>query len=144
MKDYRPDNWVVVKMTQRQSHGVEDTIMYKVLAGWDGGYLNVDRWRMNSGINLILNRKDEVHFYGHSGSNYICEKGHYGLRSEMRKIFENLEHFASTRDVEVELLDEDTDWSSLKCLLKPLTLNGVTVRQRQQIGEVGREDELSS
>ena len=39
-----PDNWVVVKVGKN---------LYKVLAGWSGGYLDGDRWKLNSGISEV-------------------------------------------------------------------------------------------
>lgn len=43
MSNYRPDNWVVIKVKSDDPH-------YRVLAGWSDGYLDGDSWRMNSGI----------------------------------------------------------------------------------------------
>jgi len=43
---YNPDNWVVIKMNGDDPH-------YRVLAGWSGGYLDGDSWRMNSGITRV-------------------------------------------------------------------------------------------
>ena len=53
MNEYRPDNWVVIKLKGDDPH-------YRVLAGCSGGYLDGDSWRMNSGIVLAeeLNKID--------------------------------------------------------------------------------------
>ncbi len=40
-----PDRWVVVKIDNNL-----DTPFYKVFATWAGGYLDGDRWKLNSGI----------------------------------------------------------------------------------------------
>jgi hypothetical protein len=46
MNEYTCDNWVVIKMKGDDTH-------YRVLAGWSGGYLDGDSWRMNSGITKV-------------------------------------------------------------------------------------------
>jgi|TARA_R110000822_G_scaffold279299_2_gene401067 hypothetical protein len=65
---YRPDNWVIVEIAN------DDGIFYKVLAGWSGGYLDGDSWRMNSGITEVEEKEDYYLFYGQSGSVYKCWK----------------------------------------------------------------------
>ena len=65
---YTPDNWVIVEITYK------DTAFYKVLAGWGGGYLDGDSWRMNSGITEVEEKEDYYLFYGQSGSVYKCWK----------------------------------------------------------------------
>ena len=95
-----PDHWVVLKIP------TDDDPMYKVLAGWSGGYLDGDSWRLNSGITLIFEREDSVDFYGNSGSLYHCRKGSYGLAMSTAGIYEQLSS-------KVELMPEDTDWKNL-------------------------------
>ena len=84
-----------------------------VLAGWKAGYLDGESWRMNSGVDFIVDHKDEVHFHGRSGSNYICGKGQYGMRRNGSSIFERMTKDSESMDIDVELLDEDTDWINL-------------------------------
>ena len=51
---YTPDNWVVLKLKPgKGAHPI-----YKVLAGWSGGYLDGDSWRMNSGISKVTENGD--------------------------------------------------------------------------------------
>jgi hypothetical protein len=61
----KPDNWVVVKVAKD---------LYKVLAGWSGGYLDGDRWRLNSGISEVKEDGDYWLFISKSGSVYKCHK----------------------------------------------------------------------
>ena len=104
MSEYLPDNWVVLKIT------VDGTTLYKVLAGWSGGYLNGDSWRMNSGITRVEDHETYYSFYGHSGSVYKVWKDRYRLRMSNAGIYNKLkEQFGD----EVELMPEDTDWMDL-------------------------------
>lgn len=96
-----PDNWVVLKIV------TDDVPLYKVLAGWGGGYLAGDYWRLNSGISMVFEREDSVDFYGYSGSLYHCRKGSYGLSMITSGIYEELSAG------HVELMPEDTDWKNL-------------------------------
>ena len=99
-----PDRWVVLKIT------TETDVIYKVLAGWSGGYLYGDSWRLNSGINIVFERKDQVDFYGNSGSLYVCQKGAYGLRMSTAGIYNDI---VSRFGDKVEMMPEDTDWKNL-------------------------------
>jgi len=116
LSDYNPDSWVVLKITNikrsgNTGYGRTEEVLYKVLAGWGGGYLHGDSWRLNSGINLVFDHDREIHFYGESGSNYICHKETYGLRMSTAGIFKQLqEKFGDA----VELMPEDTDWSKIE------------------------------
>ena len=64
MSEYHPDNWVVLKLKA----GKGAYPVYKVLAGWSGGYLHGDAWRINSGISKVTENGDYLEFWGHSGS----------------------------------------------------------------------------
>ena len=86
MSEYSPDSWVVLKVKA----GKGTFPFYKVLAGWSGGYLDGDSWRINSGITLVFDREDEIHFHGESGSLYRCPKGAYGLKMSTAGVYKNL------------------------------------------------------
>lgn len=69
---HTPDTWVVVHVKDND---------YRILAGWSGGYLDGDSWRLNSGVaraELVPSVGYDVH--GDSGSVYRCFFGNYGLR----------------------------------------------------------------
>ena len=95
---YNPDNWVVLKTLDN---------VYKVLAGWSGGYLSSDNWRISSGIAKVEDDKDHWLFIGHSGSIYKCHKKGYGVRTNIVGILQQL---LTSDSVSVELMDEKTDW----------------------------------
>lgn len=102
---YRPDNWVVIKINGKDPH-------YRVLAGWSGGYLGGDSWRMNSGIVDVFEASIYYAFYGASGSSYTCHKNGYGLRNNNAHIYQQL-----TLSHDVELMPEDTDWTKIDWLI---------------------------
>ena len=112
MSEYSPDSWVVLKVKA----GKGTFPFYKVLAGWSGGYLDGDSWRINSGITLVFDREDEIHFHGESGSLYRCHKETYGLRMSTAGIFKQMQLIGTGVDgsAKVEMMPEDTDWTNIK------------------------------
>lgn len=101
----RPD-WEDVKIKGDDPH-------YRVLAGWSGGYLNGDSWRMNSGIvscQAFSDFADYFVFEGSSGSAYRCSKDTYGLRMNNAGVWAQLQEKYGDK---VELMPEDTDWMSV-------------------------------
>lgn len=105
MSEYLPDNWVVLKINH------EGKTLYKVLAGWSGGYLDGDSWRMNSGIVSVETFGDLYGFYGLSGSVYWCRQGAYGLTMATSGIYNKLKERVGDA---VELMPEDTDWMAVE------------------------------
>ncbi len=122
MDEYTPDNWVVIKLTSEQYGTV-----YKILAGWSGGYATGDSWRMNSGIvrceetveTSVYNNKEYTatyyNFYGSSGSCYKCHKEAYGLRMNNAYIWNRLEKKYSDK---VQMMNEDTNWLGMEWIVK--------------------------
>tara|TARA_R110000744_G_scaffold159328_1_gene275476 strand:+ start:85 stop:465 length:381 start_codon:yes stop_codon:yes gene_type:complete len=109
MSDYTPDNWVVLKVKE----GKGTFPIYKVLAGWSGGYLDGDSWRINSGITQVKQDGDYYEFFGLSGSCYRCHKEQYTLRMNTAGIFKKLWSHQEFKG-QIQMMDEDTDWSSLR------------------------------
>jgi hypothetical protein len=103
---YRPDNWVVIKINGPHPH-------YRVLAGWSGGYLDGDSWRLNSGITKVQKDFNRLFFHGSSGSTYMCLEGYYGLRDNNAHIYQKLSLAHS-----IELMDENTDWEKVDWLIQ--------------------------
>jgi hypothetical protein len=68
MSIYTPDAWVIIKIIKP-----EETI-YKVLAGWYGGFTGADSWKVNSGITSVTEIDGGYEFDGYSGSTYVCYK----------------------------------------------------------------------
>lgn len=99
-----PDNWAVIRI----DNGTET--LYKVLAGWSGGYTTGDSWRLNSGVSRMETDGDYYLFYGYSGSVYRCHKNCYMLRMNTAHVWEQMKQkFPS----QVHLMDESTDWHTV-------------------------------
>lgn len=99
MTQYTPDNWVILKVKGDDPH-------YRVLAGWSGGYLDGDSWRMNSGITRSEFDGDYWYFYGSSGSCYKCYLDSYRLSGMTTGIYSQLKDKHGDK---IELL-EDQEW----------------------------------
>ena len=108
-QNYFPDNWVVIKIKE----GKLDRGFYKVLAGWSGGYLSGDSWRMNSGITKVTEEGDHLKFWGESGSCYVCHKKTYGLRMNNSGVWNQMKGMEGFEDQFV-LLPEDTNWLEIE------------------------------
>jgi hypothetical protein len=83
MSEYTPDRWVIVEMNSE--HGQ----IRKVLGSWYGGYAGSDSWRMNSGIEQVIDQGDYYDVVGYSGSIYKCYKGREGMSAYTRSVFED-------------------------------------------------------
>ena len=90
MSNHKPNNWVVIKMDGDDPH-------YRVLAGWSGGYLDGDSWKMNSGITRVEDDGDCYNFYGSSGSCYSCYKESYCIRMTMLIFGHNYKNYTATK-----------------------------------------------
>ena len=98
MTEYTPDNWIVFSSPKVKG--------YRILAGWSGGYLDSDHWRINSGIDRVDFDGDYYFFYGATGSVYRCHKNAYCLRNNNSYIWEQLE----SEKYQAVMLPESTDW----------------------------------
>ena len=111
-----PDKWVVVKIDNNL-----DEPLYKVFATWVGGYLNGDKWKLNSGIKSVESDDDYYYFIGHSGSCYKCHKKGYGTASSygegvLMDMIENAYKTNSTVSVVGHAKDgdiKDSEWEEL-------------------------------
>jgi|TARA_Y100000034_G_scaffold113340_1_gene148252 endonuclease YncB( thermonuclease family) len=92
---YTPDNWVIFRVN-------DDDPYYKILAGWSGGYLDGDSWRVNSGIARVTEDDDYCYFHGYSGSTYKCHKNSEQLRINTLGIWGQMKEMHGDK---VELID---------------------------------------
>lgn len=110
MSEYNPDVWVMLKFT----HGEQTT--YKVLAGWYGGYLNGDSWKLNSGVTAVeVDADGYLCFSGYSGSVYRCHPNCYRMSGMTSSIYESFVKKVETGEgVNMELMPETTDFANIK------------------------------
>lgn len=103
-----PHRWLLVK--------VHDGT-YKVFATYNGGYFEEERWRMNSGIEEVTERKDCWEIKGYSGSLYRCWKEAYGTTGYGENILSGFQ--LMTKDLTVlsekEALEYLTTKTSTTC-----------------------------
>jgi len=97
-----PDRWVIVKLPNNY---------YKVFGTWTGGYLDGDRWKLNSGISKVEQDENFYYFIGFSGSCYKCHKKGYGTAtswglSVLNKIIEQ-------GNGQIELMENVEDWGNV-------------------------------
>jgi hypothetical protein len=110
MSNVYPENWVVLKMTNLKTNET----FYKVFASWVGGYLDGDRWKINSGITKVDTDELNHTFYGLSGSSYICGKNNYGVNSSyIQSVLNSIIENASVGEFKVEVMSKDTKWNKI-------------------------------
>ena len=108
MSDYTPDRWMVLRIhTPRE-------VLYKVFASWSGGYAGGDSWKLNSGITRATFADPYWEFDGSSGSVYRCHQDSYGTNGYGQAVLGNLLSQAQAQDIEIDVLDRETDWSQLQ------------------------------
>lgn len=85
MSIYTPNNWIILEIDNKYEH-----VYYKVLAGWSGGYLDGDSWKLNSGIVEVKDVGKYYDFVGTSGSVYHCHKGQEQVRMNTSGVLNEL------------------------------------------------------
>ena len=95
---YTPDCWVIVEIDH------EGVIYHKVLAGWSGGYLDGDSWRMNSGINGVEVDGDYYLIHGYSGSIYKVHKDAETVRMSISGVLNQLESSGKAKMISIKEL----------------------------------------
>lgn len=95
---YHPDKWLLVEMKN------DSETVYKVFASFYGGFADGDSWKLNSGVAKVEKDGDRLHFFGYSGSVYVCHKDMYGAHMYGHSIVNNWEeHYPA----EIRVLPED-------------------------------------
>ena len=100
---YTPDKWVIVKINGADPH-------YRVCASWYGGYMDSDKWRMNSGITKVTEDGEHYLFEGSSGSVYRCHKQMYGATGYGWGVITGMQKEQPL----FEILDESVDVTKLE------------------------------
>jgi len=108
MSEYSPSVWVMLKFTQ------DNKPVYKILAGWSGGYLHGDSWKLNSGCIKVEQDGDYYLFHGSSGSVYRCRKNSYRMSGYTAQIYSSFKKQIEERPgASMELMPDDTDFMGL-------------------------------
>lgn len=81
---YTPEAWCILKINYKGK------MHYRVFAGWYGGYLGGDSWKLNSGIVNVHTEGDFYEFTGESGSIYRCHKDLERMTGYMTQIYLSL------------------------------------------------------
>jgi hypothetical protein len=85
MSEYQPDRWQVLKCNYNGD------IIDKVFAGWVGGYLDGNSWKLSSGITETKEFDDRYEFLNYSGSIYICYKDQEGMTGYQYGVYLNFQ-----------------------------------------------------
>jgi len=96
-----PDKWVILKLPNNY---------YKVFGTWGGGYLDGDRWKLNSGIEKV-EQDDYYYFIGYSGSCYKCYKKGYGTATSYGSNV--LNRIIEQGNGQLELMEDRDDWTNI-------------------------------
>ena len=108
MSEYNPDAWVMLKITTSKYS------VYKVLAGWYGGFANGDRWKLNSGCTSVEKDGEFLVFSGWSGSTYRVHPNTYRLTGLTTQVLSNFQkEIEGTADASIEVMPEETNWMEL-------------------------------
>ena len=102
-----PEQWMILKFI------TEDIgTFYKVFGIWMGGYLDPDKWKLNSGIAKVEVYDDFYHFIGYSGSIYKCNKKAYGTNLFGSSIIASCKNYVENAGAIFKVL-ENTDFTKL-------------------------------
>lgn len=85
MNDYTPDKWAIVHITSKEHPPID-----KVVGSWYGNFGSGDSWRMNSGIEKVIETEDFYEVEGYSGSVYHCRKGCQGMSAYTEMVMNNM------------------------------------------------------
>lgn len=96
---YIPDNWIILEIKKG-----DDKPYHKVLAGWSGGYLTGDNWRMNSGIVKIEEDENNYYVHGETGSVYKLLKGAETIRMNIAGVYNSLKEDSKSHNYSVNIV----------------------------------------
>jgi len=108
MSEYQPDVWVMLRITSKL---VSAKPVYKILAGWYGGYAKDDIWKLNSGCTSVETDGDYYVFTGSSGSRYRCHENLYRTNYLTGSVLADLQKNTTTSTI--QLMPETTNFLEL-------------------------------
>lgn len=101
MNEHIPHRWVITEISNR------DETFCKVLAGWRGGYLDGDSYRVSSRVEGIKEKKGYLEVTTKSGATYICHKHSNGLTLLTSSIITKWEEASKGSRVTIKILGID-------------------------------------
>ena len=102
MSTYTPDCWELLKITSKE-HGT----IYKVIAGWHGGFAGSDYWKISSGIEKVIEHEDHFELPQSSGSTYLCYKNSRRMNMLMMSTYSDFSRkLNESGSAKMELLQE--------------------------------------
>ena len=102
MTTYTPDTWVVLKFIDSDNNS-----LYKVLAGWYGGFTQGDSWKLSSVIEKIIDKDTFYEIHNYSGSVYKCYKEIERMSGMTSSIYQTINNQMKVELVDIsQILDE--------------------------------------
>jgi hypothetical protein len=89
LNTYTPDRWVILEIKTPAE------CVYKILAGWRGGFASGDSWRLSSAIVDSDTWESGYAFVNESGSKYVCFTESEGMTMYMSEIYQQFEDSAT-------------------------------------------------
>jgi hypothetical protein len=126
MNEYRPDEWVMIKIVSKE-YGT----IYKIFAGWQGGYASGDSWKLSSGclsvkkevVKKMSGSYEQLVCPQSSGSTYYThyiakgndfERSYYGVAGWRYSVLSGiLDQLNAMPDVSAEIMPAGTDFEAL-------------------------------
>jgi hypothetical protein len=116
MSTYFPERWVILEV----SNPGTSTKIRKVFAGWRGGYLGSDQWKLSSGIVKVVEHEHNYEFFNVSGSVYTCPKtgrgmtpymaqAHSSWQAKLKELGKDPDSIGVTEDIEPIGFDENLE-----------------------------------
>tara|TARA_Y100000361_G_C11006640_1_gene262171 strand:- start:183 stop:506 length:324 start_codon:yes stop_codon:yes gene_type:complete len=96
-RTYTPDRWVLLKINGKA---------HKVLAGWSGGYLDSDYWKLSSGVVKVEEEGDYYLIHNYSGSIYKCHKKGRGCNAISGAKYAEIKELCEKNKVEFEDVED--------------------------------------
>lgn len=109
MSHYTPDRWVMLKI-----HSKDHGTIFRVFAGWLGGYAAGDSWKLSSGNTAIIDHTDHYEIPQESGSVYVCNHARVGMTSYMASVIKHWQTTIMTDGSTVEIVDIEEARTALK------------------------------
>ena len=101
-REYTPDRWAILEL------GNSTQSIRKVFAGWYGGYLGSDSWKLSSGIVEAVEHDKYWEFKNHSGSVYKCYKSAEGMGGYMSMVYSSwLKEAETSPDLKIKIVSEE-------------------------------------